>query len=84
MSNEEQVSVEQMNDWIEHPEKYDISTDDDYAQFLAWCALVGELNGLFNESGEVVENYRRPKKTKQPTRQQLIVKTNELRGRLVD
>jgi hypothetical protein len=68
------TSVEQLKDWMHHPEKYNIQNDDDFARFVAWI----ELQAVQLEKG--VD----PKKIKQPTYQQVIIKVNELRGRLID
>jgi len=78
-----QTSEKQVTDWLDHPEKYDILTDHDYAQLIAWTQVIAELNGLsIDQRGEAtMPSQFDHAKMKRPTVQQVIVKMNELRGR---
>ena len=73
------TSTRQVNDWMNHPEKYDANTDDDFANFRTWMILFAELNGLIDENGNRTEKTLDPNSTQWPTRQQVIIKVNQLR-----
>jgi hypothetical protein len=75
------TTVEQVQDWMEHPEKYDISSDDDYARFIAWNYVIAELNGIsIAQDGQpaVPANFDLAKAVR-PTNEQILQKVNQLR-----
>jgi hypothetical protein len=77
-AQQSKFTAAQITDWIDHPEKYDIQTDDDFAWMIAWSELVYDMNGIANKQSMKLKDL------KNPTQQQIIMKVNDLRGRLVD
>jgi hypothetical protein len=75
------TSLRHINDWLNHPEKYDYRTDDVFANFMAWIILVAEMNPGVDEKGNVIPKSSDPDSMKTPTRQQVYEKVNELRRR---
>jgi hypothetical protein len=75
------TSQRQINDWLNHPEKYDYQTDDVFANFMAWIILVAEMNPGLDEKGNPIPKSNDPDSMKTPTRQQVAEKLDEIRGR---
>ena len=66
-----QHSDKQVKDWLEHPEKYDIATDENFARFAAWTFLMAER--ITSSTGE---------KIKEPQLWEVLVRVDELRNAL--